>query len=106
MVPSLEKTKCGRKAIKDMESISSVDGVMDSKVLMIGEISIFLNCSTVSLTLSTIFKLKKKKEDLVEIEGKHPTKEEGVGHGGVTIGSSKKCRSQKSFSYNVVNCFH
>ena len=106
MVPNLEKTKCGRKAIEDMESISSVDEVMDSKVLMIGEISISLNCSIVSLTLSTIFKSKKTEEDLVEIEGKHLTTEEGVGHGGVTIGSSNKCRPQKSFSYNVVNYFH
>ena len=30
MVPSLEKTKFGRKATKDMESMSSVDEVMDS----------------------------------------------------------------------------
>ena len=30
MVPSLEKTKFGMKAIKDMESVSNVDEVMDS----------------------------------------------------------------------------
>ena len=34
----------------------SIDEVMDSKDLMIGEIPISLNCSTVSLTLPTIFK--------------------------------------------------
>ena len=56
MVPNLEKTKFGRKAIEDMKSMSSVDEVMDSKDLMIGEIPIYLNCSTVSLTLPTIFK--------------------------------------------------
>ena len=56
MVPSLEKTKFGRKATKNMESMSSVDEVMDSEALMIGEIPISLNCSTVSLTLLTIFK--------------------------------------------------
>ena len=61
MVPSLEKTKFGRKATKDMESMSSVDEVMDSEALMIGEIPISLNCSTVSLTLLTIFKPKKNK---------------------------------------------
>ena len=59
MVPSLEKTKFGRKSIKDMESLSSVDEVMDSEALLIGEILISLNCSTVSLTLPTIFKSKK-----------------------------------------------
>ena len=59
MVPSLEKTKFGRKAIEDMESMSSVDEVMDSEALMIGEIAISLNCYIVSLTLPTIFKSKK-----------------------------------------------
>ena len=36
--------------------MSSVDEVMDSETLMIGEIPISLNCSTASLTLPTIFK--------------------------------------------------
>ena len=56
MVPNLEKTKFGRKATKDLESINSVDEVMDSKALLIGEILISLNCSTISLTLPTICK--------------------------------------------------
>ena len=56
MVPSLKKTKFGRKATEDMESMSSVDEVMDSGALMIGEILISLNCYTISLTLPTIFK--------------------------------------------------
>ena len=60
MVPSLEKTKFGRKATEDMESMSIVDGLMDSEALLIGEIPISLNCSTVSLTLPAIFKFKKK----------------------------------------------
>ena len=55
MVPSLEKTKFGRKATKDMESISSVNEVMDSEALLISKIPICLNCSTVSITLPTIF---------------------------------------------------
>ena len=92
MIPSLEKTKFRRKAIEDMESMSSIDEVMDSEALMIGEISISLNCSTVSLTLPTIFKSKKKEEELVEVEGKHLTKEEDVGHDGVTIESSEEYR--------------
>ena len=95
MVPSLEKTKFGRKATKDMESISSIDEVMDSEALMIGEIPIYLNCSTVSLTLPTIFNSKKIEENLIEVERKHPTIKEDVGHGGVTINSSKECRPQK-----------
>ena len=62
---------------------------------MIGEIPISLNYSTVSLTLPTIFKSKKTKEDLVEVEGKHSTTEEDEGHGGVTIESSEECRPHK-----------
>ena len=56
VVPSVEKTKFGRKSTKDMESMSGIDEVMDSEALMIGEIPISLNCSSVSLTLPTIFK--------------------------------------------------
>ena len=92
IVPSVEKTKFERKDIEDMESMSSVDEVMDSDALLIGEIHISLNCSTISLTLPTIFKSKKAKEDLVEVEGKHPMTKEYVGHGGVTIESSEECR--------------
>ena len=60
MVPSLEKTKFGRKVTEDMESMSSVDKVMDPEALMIGEIPISLNCSTISLTFPTIFNKIKK----------------------------------------------
>ena len=56
MVISLEKTKLRRKATEDMESMSSIDEVMGSKALLIGEIPISLDSSTVSLTLPTIFK--------------------------------------------------
>ena len=59
MVPNLEKTKFGRKAIEDIESMGSVDEVMDSEALLIGEIPISLNCYIVSLTMSTIFKSKR-----------------------------------------------
>ena len=72
--------------------MSSVDEVMDSEAFLIGEIPFSLNCSTVSLTLPTILKSKKVKEDLVEVEGKHPKTEEDKGHGGVTIESSEECR--------------
>ena len=92
MVPSVEKTKFGRKATNDMESMSSVDKVMDLETLLIGEISISLNCSTVPLTLPAIFKLKMPEEDLVEGEWKHPTTKKDVGRGGVTIESFEECR--------------
>ena len=59
IVPSMEKTNFGRKAIEDRELMSSVDEVMDIKALLIAEIPISLNCSTISLTLLAIFKLKK-----------------------------------------------
>ena len=96
MVPSLEKTMFGRKATKDMESMSNIDEVMDSGALLIGEIPISLNCSTISLTFPTILKSKKAGKDLVEVEGKHPTIEEEVDHSGVTIESYEECRPQKA----------
>ena len=95
MVPNLEKTKFGRKDTKDMESMGSVDEVMDSEALLIGEIPVSLNCSIVSLTLPIIFKLKKAKEDLIEVEGKHRVIEENESHNGVTIESSEECKPQR-----------
>ena len=95
MVPNLEKTKFRRKATEDMELMSSADEVMDSKTLLIGEIPLSLNCSTISLTLSTIFKSKKVEEDLVKVEGKHLMTEEDESHGGIIIESSKECSPQK-----------
>ena len=95
-VPSMEKTKFRRKVTKDMELMSSVYEVMDSEALLIGEILISLNFSTAYLTLTTIFKSKKVKEDLVEVEGKHPTTKEDVGHDGVTIETYKEFRPHKT----------
>ena len=82
------KTKFGRKAIKDMESMRSEDEVIDSEALLIDEIPISLNCSTISLTLPNIFKSKKVEEDLLEVEGKHLGIEEDESKGGVAIESS------------------
>ena len=59
MVPNVEKTKFGRKITKVMESMSNAVEVMDLETLLISEIPISLNCSTVSLTFPIIFKLKK-----------------------------------------------
>ena len=72
--------------------MSSADVVMYLEALLIGEIPISLNCSTISLTLSIIFKSKKVEKDLVQVEGKHPAIKEDEGHGGITIESSKECR--------------
>ena len=72
MVPSLEKTKFRRKATEDMELMRSVDEVMDLETLLIGEIPISLNCSTVSLTLPTIFKSKKGKGRLSGVRKEAP----------------------------------
>ena len=95
MVHSLEKIKFGRKVTEDIKSMSSVDEVIDTEALLIGEIPISLNCHTVSLTLPTIFKSKNAEEDLVEVEGKHHKTEEDKGHCGITIKSSEECRPQK-----------
>ena len=95
MTPSLEKTKFGRKATKDMKSMSNADEVMDLEAFLIFKIPISLNCSIVSLTLSAIFKLKKAEEDLVEVEGKHLVTKEDEDHDGVTIESFEECRPKK-----------
>ena len=95
MVPSVEKTKFGRKATKDIESMSSEEEVVDSEALLIGEIPISLNCSTISLTLPNIFESKNAEEDLVEVEGKHLATKEDESHGGVTIESSEECKPHK-----------
>ena len=88
MVPSLEKTKFGRKAIEDMESMGSVDEVIDLEALMINPY--FFKLFYYFSNISNSFQVKKKhEEDLVEVEGKHPTTEEDLGHSGVTIKSSK-----------------
>ena len=95
MVPSLKKTKFGRKVTEDMESMSSVDEVMDSEAILVGEIHISLNCFTIYLTLPAIFKLKKAEEDLVKVEGKHLATKKDEDHGGVIIESLEECRPQK-----------
>ena len=46
--------------------------------------------------IANYFQVKKKiEEDLVEVEGKHPTTEEDVGHDGVTIEFFEECKPQK-----------
>ena len=57
-MPSLEKTKFGKRAIEDAKSICNSDKETDSGIILIGTIPISLNCSTSSLTLPAFFKLK------------------------------------------------
>ena len=75
--------------------MSSEDEVIDLEALLICEIPISLNCFTISLTLPNIFKSKKEKEDLVEVEGKHLVTEEDESQGGVTIKSYEECKPHK-----------
>ena len=67
-MPSLEKTKFGRKAIEDAKSICNLDKEIDSGIILIGTIPISLNCSTSSLTLPAFFKSKEMEKSLVEVK--------------------------------------
>ena len=55
---SPEKTKFRRRAIEDAKSICNSDKKTYSRIILIGTISISLNCSTSSLTLPFLFKSK------------------------------------------------
>ena len=59
MALSLEKTKFGRKATEDMESMSSVDEVMDSEALLIGEILISLKIFHCFFNIANYLQVKK-----------------------------------------------
>ena len=76
-MPSLEKTKFGKRAIKDAKSICNSDKETDSGIILIGTIPISSNCSTSSLTLLTFFKSKEMEKSLVEVKEKQPTIDEG-----------------------------
>ena len=64
MRPTSKKNKFGRKATKDDDSTED----MDLRTIMIGTFPIFLECSTISLTLRDFFKSKEIEESLVEVE--------------------------------------
>ena len=50
--PTSKKTKFGRKAIEDEESNCESNEEMDLRIILIGTFSIYLKCSTISLTLT------------------------------------------------------
>ena len=98
-MPTLEKTKSGRKAIKDDESScgsnEGVDEEMYLGTILIGTIPVSLNCSTSSLTLPTFFKSQEMEESLVEVKEKQPTVNEGCIYKGITIEPFKESRPQQ-----------
>ena len=72
MIPTLKKTKFKRKATEDyessFESTEEMAKEMDLGTILIGTISISLNCFTISLTMPNLFKSKKTEESLVEVK--------------------------------------
>ena len=91
-ISSLENTKFQRRATEDSESICSSDEEIDFRAILIGKISISLNCSTTSLTLQKIFKSKEKEESLVEVKEKQFTTNEDHIYKGINIESSRGSR--------------
>ena len=67
-MPTLKKTKSGRKAIEDDESSYESTEEMDLATILIGIIPISLKYSTISLTLLDFFTSKEIEESLVEVK--------------------------------------
>ena len=88
-MPSPEKTKFGRRAIEDAKSICNSDKETYSRIILIGTISISLNCSTSSLTLLFFLKSKEIEKSLVEVKEKQPIVDEANIYKGITIEPSK-----------------
>ena len=91
-ISSPEKTKFQRRVREDYESICSSDEEIDLGAILIGKISISLNCSTTSLTLKFFFKSKKMEESLVEVKEKQSTTNEDHIYKGINIASSRGSR--------------
>ena len=89
-MPSLEKTKFGRKATENVKSICSSNEEIDLETILIGTNPISLNYSTTSLTLPVFFKLKEMEESLVEIKQKQPTADEGCIYKELSLNLLKK----------------
>ena len=98
-MPTPNKTKFGRKATKDDESscrsTKEMDEEMDLRTIMIVTFSIYLKCSTLSLSLLDLFMSKEMEESLVEVEKEHSPIEEKHSQRVITIDSSKGSRAQK-----------
>ena len=89
---SPEKTKFGRRDIKDAKSICNSDKETDSIIILIGTIPISLNCSTNFLTFPAFFKSKEMEKCLIEVKEKQPTIDGGCMYKGVTIEPSTGSR--------------
>ena len=89
MLPSLEKTKYGGKAIENVKSIYSSNKETDLGTILIGANPISCNYSSSSPTLQTFFKLNEMEERLVEVKQKQPTTNEGCFYKGISIQPSK-----------------
>ena len=92
---SLEKTKYGGKATKNVESICNSNKETYLGTILICTNPISLNYSTSSLTLSAFFKLKEIEESLVEMNQKQTTTDEGCIYKGIIIEPSKESKPQK-----------
>ena len=91
-MPSLEKTKFGRRAIENAKSICNSNKETNSEIILIGTIPISLNYSTSSLTLPSFFKSKEMEKSLVEVKKKQPIVDEGCMYKRVTSEPSKGSR--------------
>ena len=94
-MPSLGKTKFGRRATEDGKSICNSNKETYSGIILIGTIHISLNYSTTSLTLPAFFKSKNMEKSLVEVKEKQRIVDEGWIYKGITIKPFKGSRPQK-----------
>ena len=94
-MPSLKKTKFGRKAIEDAKSIGSSNKEIYLRIIIISTIHIPLNCLNTSLTLPSFFKSKEMEENLIEVKHKQPIVDEGRIYKGITIKPSIGSKPQK-----------
>ena len=99
VMPTLNKTKVGRKAIEDDESscrsTEDMAEEMDLGTILIGTILISLKCSTICLTLPDFFKLKEVEESLVEVEKEHSLADEKLSQRVINIDYSGGNRAYK-----------
>ena len=98
-MPTLKKTKFGRKAIEDDESscgsTEEMAKKMDLGTILIGTIPIALKCSTISLTLLDFLKSKEMEKSLVEVEKEHSPIDEKHSKRVITIDSYGGNKTQK-----------
>ena len=92
VMPSLDKTKYGGKATKNVESICGSNEETYLRTILIGTNLFSFNYSTSSLTFPAFFKSKEMEESLVEVKQKQPIANEGCIYKGITIEPSKESK--------------